>query len=114
LAARTRSSNAPARASLLVGFLGAAVLPATVAVAELSDLLDDYEAVVAAPAAFVLGVVAIWLARRGRRRFERTIGRVGGAGAARVGRWLGTLAICLAVAGGIAIGFYEVLTRYYE
>jgi hypothetical protein len=114
LAARTASSNGPARASLLVGLLAAALLPATVAVAELSDLLDLYEAVVAAPAAFVLGVLAIWLARRGRRRFERTIGRVGGARVAHVGRWLGILAVCLAIAGGIAIGFYELLTRYYE
>jgi hypothetical protein len=66
------------------------------------------------PAAVVLGLLAIWLGRRGRRRFERTVGRVGGAGVARLGRWLGALAVCLGLAGAIAVGFYELLTRYYE
>ena len=35
------------------------------------------------------------------------------SGTARVGRWLGILAVCLAVAGGIAIVFYEYLVRFY-
>ena len=114
MAARTRSSNAPARASVVVGLLGAAALPAAIAASELRDELTLLETAWAAPIAFVLGVVAIWLARRGRRRFERTVGRVGGSGTARVGRWLGILAVCLAVAGGIAIVFYEYLVRFYE
>jgi hypothetical protein len=113
LAARTRSSNGPARASALVGLLGAVAHPATVAAAELDDRLDLYQSAAAVPVSFVLGLVAIWLARRGRRRFERTIGRVGGAGLARTGRWLGILAVCLALSGAIAVGVYELLTRYY-
>jgi hypothetical protein len=114
LAARTRSSNGPARASVLVGLLGSAVLPAAVAYAELEERFELVEAAYAAPVAFVLGVVAIWLARGGRRRFERTIGRVGGAGVASVGRWLGILAVCLSLAAGIAVGFSELLKRFYE
>ena len=113
-AAGTKSRNGPATASVLVGLLGVAALPAAVAVAELGDRIDLFQAAIAVPVAFVLGLVAIWLGRRGRRRFERTIGRVGGAGLARLGRWLGLLAVCLALAGAIAVGFYELLTRYYE
>jgi drug/metabolite transporter (DMT)-like permease len=111
---RAKSGNGPARASVLVGLLAAATLPAAVAVAELGDRIDLFQAAVAVPVAFVLGLLAIWLGRRGRRRFERTIGRVGGARFARLGRWLGLLAVCLALAGAIAVGFYELLTRYYE
>ena len=114
MAAPTRSSNAPARASLVVGLLGAAALPAAIAASELRDELSLLESAWAAPVAFVLGVLAIWLARRGRRRFERTIGRVGGSGTARAGRLLGIFAVCLGVAGAIAVAFYEYLVRFYE
>jgi hypothetical protein len=113
-ATRTKSRNGLAWAAVLVGLLGAAAVPAAIVAAEVGDRIDLFEAAVAVPVAFVLGVVAIWLGRRGRRRFERTIGRVGGAGVAGLGRWLGLLAVCLALAGAIAVGFYELLIRYYE
>jgi drug/metabolite transporter (DMT)-like permease len=113
-AARPKSRNGPARASVLVGLVGVAALPAAVAVAELGERIDLFQAAVSVPVAFLLGLLAIWLGRRGRRRFERTVGRVGGAGVARLGRWLGLLAVCLALAGATAVGFYELLIRYYE
>ena len=99
---------------MLLGLLAAAVLPAAVAAAELRDEIDLIDAGAAVPVAFVLGVLAIWLGRRGRRRFDRTIGRVGGASVANAGRWLGILAVCLAISGAIALGFYELLLRYYD
>jgi hypothetical protein len=113
-ATRTKGRNGIAWAAVVVGLLGAAALPAAIVAAERGERIDLLDAVVAVPVAFVLGVLAIWLGRRGRRRFERTIGRVGGAGVASLGRWLGLLAVCLALAGAIAVGFYELLIRYYE
>jgi hypothetical protein len=40
---------------------------------------------------------------------ERTIGRVGGARSAGVGRLLGVLGIAAGLAGAIALGFYWYL-----
>ncbi|MGH3105061.1 MAG: hypothetical protein ACRDN6_13285 [Gaiellaceae bacterium] len=111
----TRSSkparNGRAWASVLVGLPAAAALPAAVVAAEIGDLIRLIEAAGAIPVAAVLGIGAIVLARRARRRTERTLGRVGGRAVARVGRALGVLAVCLALSASIAVGFYLVLTR---
>ena len=104
--------NGRARASLLVGLLAAAALPVTIAVAQATDLLELLDASGAIPVAAALGVLAIALARSARRRAELTLGRIGGERAARAGRVLGVLAMCLAIAGVIAIAFYFVLQSY--
>jgi predicted lysophospholipase L1 biosynthesis ABC-type transport system permease subunit len=118
LAGLTRSSkpetNWRAWASVLSGLVAAAALPAAVSVAEFSDLIRLIEAAGAIPLAGVLGIVAIMLARRARRRVERTLWRVGGGRIARVGQALGVLALCLALSGAIAVGFYYALTRLAE
>ena len=64
-----------------------------------------------APIAFILGVAAVQVARKARRRLERTLGRAGGAGAARAGRLLGWLGIYLALIGTISLTVYAV--EYY-
>ena len=120
MAVPTRSSNgrpaanARARISVVLGLVAAAALPATIALAETSDLLELPEAAVAIPVAAVLGVCAVVLARRARIQVQRTLGRVGGERTARLGRALGLLALGLAVAGAIAVGFNEYLQRFYE
>ncbi len=80
-----------------------------IAAAELTEQVELIDAAWAVPAAFALGVLALALARRGRRRVERTIGRVGGAVTASVGRFLGALGIAAALAGAIALAFYWYL-----
>jgi hypothetical protein len=111
----TRSSkpepNGRARASLLLGLVAAAALPTAIAVAELSELWRLIEASAAIPVALASGVSAVVLARRARRRVERTLGRVGGSRVAGLGRALGLLGIALALAGAIAVGFDLVLRR---
>ena len=107
-----RASNGRARASLLLGLLAAAALPVAIAVAETTDLIELLEAAGAIPVAAIGGIAAIALGRRARVRFERTLGRVGGAGAARLGRLLGSLALALAAAGTIAVAFYYFLADY--
>ncbi|HSC92384.1 MAG TPA: hypothetical protein VLB86_12075 [Gaiellaceae bacterium] len=97
-----------ARASVVVGLLAAAALPVTVAVAELTDRIRLIEAAWAVPAALVLGLLALVLARRGRQRAARSVQRRG-AGTARVGRLLGALGVALALAGAISVAFYWYL-----
>ena len=110
MAVPTPSSNGPARASALVGLVAAAAIPAAVAAAEWLGYYELLHAAAAIPVALVLGVAALVLARRGRERLQRTVGRAGGEGAARAGRILGALAVCLAITASISVGFYVVLT----
>ena len=104
--------NGRAGASFLTGLLAAAALPVAIAVAETTELLELLDASGAIPVAGGLGIAALVLARSARLRAERTLGRVGGEGAARAGRVLGVVGICLAIAGAIAVGFYFALQHY--
>jgi len=96
---------------VLVGLLSLATLPAAVVVARESDQLTLVEAgVVAVPVAAVLGLVGLWLARRARRRADRTVDRVGGRRTARAGKLLGGLGLYLAATTGLALAVYALLS----
>jgi hypothetical protein len=62
--------------------------------------------------AIVFGLYAIVLARRGRWTIARTIGRSGGEGAARTGKFLGWLGLCMGISLALAVGFYGLLTVF--
>ena len=96
----------------MCGVLATAVIPVAIAVTEQRDDLRLVHAGVAVPVAFVLGFVGIRLARRARRRLERTIGRAGGAVPARIGRVLSWLGVYVALIGAISLLVYAI--EYYE
>jgi hypothetical protein len=107
----TRSNsrpNARAWAAVVVGLLSVATVPAAIALTHYRDI-ELLHAGWAAIPAFLLGVVALMLARAARRRTERTIGRVGGHGVTRLGRFLGALGVYLALAAALSVGVYELL-----
>jgi hypothetical protein len=111
MASPTRSNrqrNSAAGWAVLAGLLGVAAVPAAIAASHWAPF-ELLRAGFAIPAALVLGFVALRLARRARRRTERTIGRVGGEGATRLGRALGMLAIYIGVTGALAVGIYALL-----
>jgi hypothetical protein len=95
---------------VLVGLLAVATVPAAIAVTHYRDI-ELLHAGWAAIPAFLLGVVALLLARAARRRTERTIGRVGGRRVTRTGLFLGALGIYLALAAALSVGVYELLNR---
>jgi hypothetical protein len=70
------------------------------------------QATTATCASAVLGAAAVLLSRRGLRTIERTIGRVGGEGTARVGRLLGLIALCVGLTAGLALGVYALLNLF--
>ena len=115
--ALTRSSSAgarndAARGSLLCGLLGLALpIAAYVAARELTQV-RLVQATIATCGSALLGLAAILLARRARRNVARTLGRAGGLGAARAGRVLGVLALCVGCIAALALGFYALLSYF--
>ena len=106
--------NSRASGSLVVGLVAVAIVPAAIAASRFFDELTLVRACASAVFAAALGFFAIALARRGRETAQRTLGRSGGEGAARVGRLLGLIAIWLAATTGLALAFYGLLTLFAD
>jgi hypothetical protein len=106
--------NPRASASLAVGLAAVAIVPLAIVASRFFDELTLVRACGSAGLAAVLGIVAIALARRGRETVQRTLGRSGGEVSARLGRWLGWIAIWVAATTGLALAFYGLLTLFAE
>jgi membrane protein implicated in regulation of membrane protease activity len=107
-----RARNDAARGSVVCALLGLALPVAAFAAARQLGSVTLVQATAATCGSALLGLLALWLARRSRRNLERTLGRAGGRGTARAGRVLGVLALCVGCAAGLALGFYALL-RYF-
>ena len=106
-----RRRNRAAALSLIFSVVALAAIPIAVLITEQRSDLRLLHAGFAVPVAAVLAIVSIRLAKRARRRLERTLGRAGGERTARAGRILGWLALYLALIASIALGVYAV--EYY-
>ena len=97
------------RLAIGLGIVAVAAIPAGVAVAWRRPDVSLLRATeVAVAAAFVLGLLAVVVARRARFRVDRSVTRKG-AKLVRTGRVLAWTGLYLAVAGGVALGFYGLL-----
>jgi hypothetical protein len=97
------------RFAIFFGILAVAAIPAGIVISWRRTgvtLLEGIEGGVAA--AFLLALLAIYAARRGRIRVEKSLNRRG-ARLVRAGRMLAWTGLYLAAAGGIALGFYGLL-----
>ena len=94
--------------SVLFGLLSLATLPVAVVVVQERDeeLLDAGWAI---PLAILLGLVAMWLARRSRKRLARAVVSSSRGRTARLGRILGLLGFLLGVTAALAVGVSLVL-----
>jgi len=115
MAARTSSSSV-ARAghgaawgSLLTGLASIATLPVAIYVTRFSERYDLLHAGFAIPVAAGLGLASLALARRARLQSSLTLEGDGRIGLASVGRVLGIVGLCMAAAGVVALGVYELL-----
>jgi hypothetical protein len=97
---------------VLFALIGLAIPPAGFAAARQLDRVTIVQATAATCASALLGLAALVLARRGLRNIERSIGRVGGEGTARVGRLLGFLSLCVGLTAAFALGFYGLLNLF--
>ena len=97
---------------MAVGVLALAALPAGYVASRFVDRVDLLWATLAALPAGLLGLAALALARRVRERAALALGPLPGAGWARAGRALGSLAVYLALTTGLAVGVYALLTAF--
>jgi hypothetical protein len=97
---------------VLVALAGLAIPPVGFAAARQLERVSLVQATAATCVSAVLGLAAILLSRRARRTTERTLGRVGGEGTARVGRLLGLISLCLGLTAAFALGFYGLLNLF--
>ncbi|HYX76621.1 MAG TPA: hypothetical protein VE757_05535 [Gaiellaceae bacterium] len=93
----------------MLGLLSLVLPVAAYAAANRLQNVSLVQATAASCGSVLLGGAAILLARRGLRTIERTLGRAGGESAARVGRLLGAIGLCVGLAAAIALGVYGVL-----
>jgi hypothetical protein len=96
---------------VLFGLAAVATLPAAITFAERWERITLLESLVAIIPAFVLGFAAVLLGRRARGAIDRTLGRVRGYRLAWFGRFLGYLALYMAVTGSISVATYYVLRQ---
>ena len=96
----------------MCGVLALLAIPAGVVLARESQRVTLRLATISIAVAAVLAWLAIILARRAREQIQLTLGRAGGANAARIGRLLGVIGILLAITAGLAVGFWGLLTLF--
>jgi CHASE2 domain-containing sensor protein len=98
--------------ALLLGFAGLLALPAAIEVSRRSPRVDLLDAGYGIPLAFLLGVIAVVMARRARENLRWLRLRDGGTAVASTAVIVGALAVCLALIAALSIGFYELVLVY--
>ncbi len=93
----------------MAGVGAVAALPVAIYLTRFSERYELLHAGFVIPVAAVLGVASVALARRARMRNVLTLGRSEGDGLARVGRVLGIVGVCMALAALVSLGVYGLL-----
>jgi hypothetical protein len=66
------------------------------------------------PAALVLSVISVLLGRRARRDYHRSLGRRGSRGFIALSRFVGMLALLVAITAALALAVFAVLVLAYD
>jgi hypothetical protein len=99
-------------AALVVGFAALLTLPAAIEVTRRSKRVGLLDAGYAIPLALLLALIGFVMARRARKNLRWLQLREGGTGVATVAVVVGAVALCLAVAAALSIGFYRLVVLY--
>ena len=87
-------------------------MPAAIEVAARSKRIGLLDAAYAVPVAFLLGLVALIMARRARRNLRWLQLREGGTSVASAAVLVAALTVCLALAAALSVGFYGLVVLY--
>jgi hypothetical protein len=99
---------------VVVGLLGVVALPVAVLATRWSSAYELLQAGFAIPVAAFLGLTAIRLARRDRHAGGLLVVQARPPAAARLGWWLGVVALALAASATLSLAVYGVLTYLGE
>jgi hypothetical protein len=103
------SGNKDARFAAVLGAVALLAIPAAVAAAAFTTVVQLLPAVyVAVPVAFVVALGGVAAYRHARAKLERSVRRVSER-PVRVARFLALAGLYLAVTGALALGFYGLL-----
>jgi hypothetical protein len=94
---------------VVAGAASVATLPVAIYLTRYSDAYELLDSAFAIPVAAALAFLALGLASRARRRTPVVFGRPPGSGAARAGRLLGILGLCVVASALVALGVYGLL-----
>jgi hypothetical protein len=108
------STNAKAVWALVTALLAFGVFAAAVVAANYYDEVRLEEALIAVPVAFVLSLASVLLGRRARRDYQRSLGQRGSRGFITLSRFLGLLALVLAITAVLALAVFAVLVLAYD
>jgi hypothetical protein len=95
--------------ALVAGLASVATLPLAIFLTRFSESYELLHAAFAIPPAALLGLVALALGRRSRRKLTLGLSSEGRDRAAVAGRILGIAGICIALAAVVALGVYGLL-----
>ena len=96
----------------MLALLGLLALPAAVEASRRSARIGLLDAGYAIPVAFLLGLVAVIMARRARDNLRWFRLREGGTAVASLAIINGAVTVCLALTAALSIGFYELVLAY--
>jgi hypothetical protein len=107
----SRRPNYRAFLAFVFGVVAVAAIPVGIELTRKIPGASLLDAVWAIPIAAAAAVVSLLFARGARGAIARTLGRVGGSGWIRIGRFLAVAGICVTLSASIAVGLYELLLR---
>ena len=87
-------------------------MPAAIEVSRRSKTVGLLDTAYAIPLAFVLALVSLVMARRARHNLRWLRVREGGTAVAQTAVLVGTIALCLAIAAALSVGFYGLAVVY--
>ena len=87
-------------------------MPAAIEVSRRSKTVGLLDTAYAIPLAFALALVSLVMARRARHNLRWLRVREGRTAVAQTAVVVGTIALCLAVAAALSVGFYGLVVVY--
>ena len=105
-------SRARSWVALFLGLIGLLTLPAAVELSRRSTKIGLLDAGYAIPLAFLLGLIALVMARRARHNLRWLSLRKTGTSVASTAVIVAAVTLCLALTAALSIGFYELFLVY--